>query len=600
MAESIVQDWLTDFQRIQGQPSEVKDFANEHDSDSEIAEAIFTILHDRQRHESLVHDICQQLLAFYRSTEKSLQKFPLQFIPVLIYTYLHAVAGGDKKGVRSLETLLICIYNGEVSTEEGGERVVQFRMPILAQASVYHEEKNLPLTDLRRWEENCNREVKWGPHQRIEAITAQNRLRIMTALLFCYNQQVSLTQKSALIHLCRVSSQLVTEGFNTKSTHAHRISYGSDPSLMPKSMIPRIPLSSAFLVELVHAIYFAMFNGFGTVAIQTLEDIHNRACFEMYTELILITSAVRNSLHANPSGQPSDGPMGLSVALTPSTNTVTTAVSKSMITNASFRTKKLPDDIPIQVQDLTMPQAPQQLASVTEETAEQTQNAKEGKESGQGSRNSIIRPSMEGIKAQAHKALIAGFKKSKGKEKDKDKDAGDATTGAHQTNGNAATNNIDSSTKPPQRKLDKHMQRNSLMQLQMESSSSEFEKSPGPVKGKTYESLDTMEMLPMQSLLANESGSGSFSIDSDLNGGALVTGTNVSSGLGGGGGGVVVGGSVVGGLTNNSNNNSTTTTTSLTSSDLLTTKSFDSSIELPPLSATPGIVGVKTNDTLVD
>lgn len=39
-------------------------------------------------------------------------------------------------------------------------------------------------------------------------------------------------------------------------------------------------------------------------------------------------------------GLPSDGPMGISVALTPSTHTVT--VSKSMITNASFRTKKLP------------------------------------------------------------------------------------------------------------------------------------------------------------------------------------------------------------------------------------------------------------------
>lgn len=41
-------------------------------------------------------------------------------------------------------------------------------------------------------------------------------------------------------------------------------------------------------------------------------------------------------------GQPSDGPMGISVALTPSTHTVT--VSKSMITNASFRTKKLPGE----------------------------------------------------------------------------------------------------------------------------------------------------------------------------------------------------------------------------------------------------------------
>jgi hypothetical protein len=40
-------------------------------------------------------------------------------------------------------------------------------------------------------------------------------------------------------------------------------------------------------------------------------------------------------------GQPSDGPMGISVALSPAVTTVTT-VSKSMITNASFRTKKLP------------------------------------------------------------------------------------------------------------------------------------------------------------------------------------------------------------------------------------------------------------------
>lgn len=41
-------------------------------------------------------------------------------------------------------------------------------------------------------------------------------------------------------------------------------------------------------------------------------------------------------------GQPGDGPMGISVALTPATTTVT--VSKSMITNASFRTKKLPGE----------------------------------------------------------------------------------------------------------------------------------------------------------------------------------------------------------------------------------------------------------------
>ncbi|XP_030371814.1 hyccin [Scaptodrosophila lebanonensis] len=546
MAE-LVRDWLADYQRARRQPEESEAFVVEHETDPEIAEAIFTIFNERQRHESLVHDICQQLLSFYRAPEVVLHKFPLQFIPVLIYTYLHAVAAGDKKASRGVETLLICIYNGEVSTDDGGQKVVAFRMPILAQASVYHEMKNLPMTDLRRWEENCNREVKWGPHMRIESITAQNRMRIMAALLFCYNQQVNLAQKSSLLHLCRVASQLVNQGFTSKSGHAHRMSYGSDPTTgatFPKPSSPRIPLSCAFLIELVHAIYFAMFNGFGTIAIQTLEDIHNRAGYEMYTGVILVTSAVRNSLHANPSGQPNDGPMGLSVALTPSTNTVTTSVSKSMITNASFRTKKLPDDIPIQVQDLTMPQAPQQLASVTEESEPGSKESPSTKE-GSGTRTSIIRPSMEGIKAQAHKALIAGFKKSKDKDKDKEGKSAEPP-------------------KPPQRKFDKHSQRNSLLQMQSDTGL-DYEKSPLATKAKTYDAVveqQPTEMLPLQTLsLINENGSNSFSVDSDMNEGV----------------GAIQGGGPPGQLpTLNSNTNS------ITSSDLIT-KSFDSSVELAQL-----------------
>ncbi|XP_017049906.1 hyccin [Drosophila ficusphila] len=527
MAE-LVRDWLADYQRTRTQPAEAEAFVVEHETDPEIAEAIFTIFNERQRNESLVHDICQQLLAFYRSPELTLHKFPLQFIPVLVYTYMHSVAAGDKKAARGVETLLICIYNGEVSTDDGGQRIVAFRMPILAQTSVYHEVKNLPMTDLRRWEENCNREVKWGPHQRIESIHAQNRMRILTALLFCYNQQVSQTQKSSLLHLCRATSQLVNQGFTTKSGHGHRMSYGSDPATgtnFPKPSSPRIPLSASFLIELVHAIYFAMFNGYGTIAIQTLDDIHNRAIYEMYSELILVTSAVRNSLHANPSGQPNDGPMGLSVALTPSTNTVTTSVSKSMITNASFRTKKLPDDIPIQVQDLTMQQAPQQLASVTEEAEPGSKESPSTKESS-GTRTSIMRPSMEGIKAQAHKALIAGFKKSKDKEKEKDKEP----------------------PKPPQRKFDKHTQRNSLLQLQAD-----------PISNPSADQPPTGEVLPLQTLsLINENGSNSFSVDSDLNDGVLGANANTSLPP------------------------LSSTTNSVTSSDLLT-KSFDSSIELAPM-----------------
>jgi protein FAM126 len=222
------------------------------------------------------------------------------------------------------------------------------------------QEKSLQPIDLRRWEENSNKEISWGPHPQIDSLNAQNRLRVLTCLLFVYNQQLSLIQKPALYHLCKMASSMVNQGF-TKHGHAHRASYGSDPMAMKP--LPRIPISEKFLLEILHAAYFAMFNEFASAAIQAVDDIHSRACFEMYPDVVLVTNAIRHSLHANPSGdylyfnvaktyipqflcvfnisgQPSDGPMGISVALTPVTTTVT--VSKSMITNASFRTKKLP------------------------------------------------------------------------------------------------------------------------------------------------------------------------------------------------------------------------------------------------------------------
>jgi len=45
-------------------------------------------------------------------------------------------------------------------------------------------------------------------------------------------------------------------------------------------------------------------------------------------------------LLVNPSGQPKDGPMGISIALSPTQGNP--AFSKDAITNASFRARRLP------------------------------------------------------------------------------------------------------------------------------------------------------------------------------------------------------------------------------------------------------------------
>ncbi|XP_052895286.1 hyccin isoform X1 [Anopheles moucheti] len=356
MAEAIIADWISDYSSLQ--ESELRTFAAQHENDFEISKALYTILNERMKYKDLIHPICNQLCNFYRSNEVELRRFTLQFVPMLIYLYLNSVALGDKKGCRSIETLLICIYNIEVSSDDGSPKVVSFRMPVLAQASVYHEEKSLQPSDLRRWEENSNKDINWGPLPSIESINAQNRLKVMTALLFTYNQQLNQIHKPALYHLCKTTSLLVNQGFpKVPGGHMHRSSYGNDPisPQQPMAMAapshvvrppPRIAVNSQFLVELAHANYFAMFNEFASAAIEAVTDLHSRACYEMLPEVILVTNAIRNSLHANPSGQPSDGPMGISVALTPATTTVT--VSKSMITNASFRTKKLPDDLEVE------------------------------------------------------------------------------------------------------------------------------------------------------------------------------------------------------------------------------------------------------------
>ncbi|CAG9585480.1 unnamed protein product [Danaus chrysippus] len=361
----LITEWFNEYAALR--ENEIKSFAAEHEHNHEIATAIFNLLYSEdesenqakgQRNEAdqqMLENVCIQLFSFYRSKQVELQRFTLQFVPTLIYTYLSNVAQGNTKACRCIETLLIGLYNFEVVDENGKPKVVSFRLPSLAQASIYHEPLSLGsqfLTEsaLRRWEECNTKLVKWGPHAQVETINAQNRLKVMAALLFIYNGQLSLLPKLSLRHFCIAASRIVTQGFNTKPG---------------TKSIQRIPVSSNFMLEMIEGAYYAMFNEFYTFALQAVKDIDQRAQYEMLPDVMLVTSAVINSLMNNPTGQPCDGPMGISVALSPATTTVT--MSKSMITNASFRTKKLPDDIPIQAGQAVPTDSAEMLTSITEE-----------------------------------------------------------------------------------------------------------------------------------------------------------------------------------------------------------------------------------------
>ena len=90
-----------------------------------------------------------------------------------------------------------------------------------------------------------------------------------------------------------------------------------------------------------------------------------------------MTNAIRNTLLIK-SGQPSDGPMGINVALSPtsSTSATTAGISKIAITNASFRTRKLPDDIPIVIASNNPSNVgSNQLGAINEEAEEVSEKA---------------------------------------------------------------------------------------------------------------------------------------------------------------------------------------------------------------------------------
>ncbi|XP_044017778.1 hyccin-like isoform X2 [Aphidius gifuensis] len=346
MTESLVNEWLADC--ADHSPAELHTFANTLSQDHEIIRALFTLLEERSKNSELVDTVCNQLFDFYRSREIHLQRFTLQFVPTLIFIYLNSVAHGDIKNCRSVETLLIGLYNLEVVDKSGENKDISFRLPSLAMLSIYHEPSSLAPASLtesavRRFEECNTKLVRWGPLEQVETLNAQNRLKIMTALLFVFNQQLSFIKKSSLEQLCKVSSKLVTQGF-TKPGHHQRSSYGSESSFVPR-LLPRIPISNQFILELLHGIYFSMYNDCWNVGCQAIEDIHNRICYDGYSNVLLVTNAIRNSISLGPIGQASDNSLGVDVALSPAAATPT--ISKSMITNASFRTKKLPDDLDV-------------------------------------------------------------------------------------------------------------------------------------------------------------------------------------------------------------------------------------------------------------
>uniref|UniRef100_A0A8L0DTU5 F126B n=1 Tax=Oncorhynchus mykiss TaxID=8022 RepID=A0A8L0DTU5_ONCMY len=164
------------------------------------------------------------------------------------------------------------------------------------------------------------RVVYSGLHPQRETFTAQNRFEVLCFLMLCYNSAVVYMPLSSYQSVCRMSSRLCVCGFPQQQQKVWR-----EPC-------NRVVLDPEFMVQMLTAVYHAIYNGEWEMGKEALEDILYRAQLELYSQPLLLGNAMKSSLPDNAPDE-TRGRKVLQVEVTPTVS----RISRSAITAASIR-----------------------------------------------------------------------------------------------------------------------------------------------------------------------------------------------------------------------------------------------------------------------
>jgi len=296
--------------------------------------------------------LCQFLLKMYRSTFSSqrlsnknsfiptstandmirTRVVVLQYLPHFINLHLCTRFGGDRRSrSKFVDAFLLAIYNTEAAEQQSNRamstaivnmpanpliRPSLIKVPPLATSSTYHDSARLESED-KLDQRPSGMTFHFESWVFVDNLTASNRTRVLRLLLQTFNLHIVDMSKAGLEQFVKATSRLLERGY----TH----------------QAPRIHMDPPLLQELLFGAYVCMYNGFQLDTNRIVEMIHIRASLSGSTDVLLLSNAIKN-LASNSS--PSQ------ISTSSSQQASTPVMAKNMITNASFRAKKMHTDIP--------------------------------------------------------------------------------------------------------------------------------------------------------------------------------------------------------------------------------------------------------------
>ncbi|XP_069769985.1 hyccin isoform X4 [Narcine bancroftii] len=318
--KGVVEEWLSEFKTLP--ETSMSSYASSLKGKRTLVSELYTVISESRS--ELLEPVCHQLFEFYRSGEFELKKFVLQFLPELMWSYLSVISTRDMHSSGCIEALLLGIYNLEIVDKDGCSKVQSFTVPSLSKPSVYHEPSSfgsMALTEGALSRHGLTRVVHSGPHCQRETFTAQNRFEVLTFLLHCYNAALVYMPGPSLQSLCHMCSRLCVSGYPRKLLKKY------------ENVSSRIPVSPEFMVHLLTAVYYAIYNGEWDVACKALDDVLYRAQLEMFPEPLLVGNAIKNTLPSCALKSSKDAPRCIQVEITPTSS----RISRNAVTSLSIR-----------------------------------------------------------------------------------------------------------------------------------------------------------------------------------------------------------------------------------------------------------------------